>query len=896
MTNTDRSDPQRLLEAIQADESKRLSGKLRLFFGMSAGVGKTYAMLTAAQELLAAGADVVVGVVETHGREETQALLEGLPVIPKRQVDYKGATLEEFDLDAVLERRPAVVLVDELAHTNAPGSRHPKRYQDVLELLEHGIDVFSTLNIQHVDSLNDVVRRITSIAVRETVPDSIIQQAHEITLIDITPAQLLQRLREGKVYLGDRLKAAADNFFKEESLTALRELLLRTTAESVEVELQGLRQGRLISGRWNTTERLLVAVSHSPFSEDLIRATRRHAAAMRAPWLVLNVDEGRLLTAGDQEQLTRNLRLAQELGAEVVTTADSSVVKAISRISRERDVTQIIVGRPDRRFWRDLYKGGTILDRLVRLGLDIDIHVIRPQGDTAGPVRRPERKTPRINFTSIGTALLIVAAASAVNWSLAPLIGYRAAGFVYLLAILFLAAKSSFAAMLTAATFSALIWNFFFIPPHFTFVISQPEDLMMFAAYFVAALITGVLTSRTIRQEQLLRQRETRTQVMFDFVRALVEVEGLENLTAELDRRTQRLFQARSSLLVLDARTGKLRKTDLGNAVDLDDSDWAVASWVYQNAKQAGWSTDTLSQVRSLCLPLNVGDQKLGVLLFRPLEKVEMSQEQKDLLGAMCHQTAVALQREFLQRKNRELALLEESEKLHQTLLNSISHELRTPLTTIIGFASALRETSVRTDARGREELADEIISSADRLNHVIENLLDMSRLQSGSLRLKFEWFDVQDLIKETVEQNQSLLRERQTKVVTGDQSLLLHGDFGLLLHALSNLLRNAVLYSPLNSSVEIVTAMTPGYLSIAILDQGPGIPAAEMSQIFEKFRRLANSPAGGIGLGLSLSKSIIELHKGRIRVANRRGGGAEFTIELPVSERPAALTEEAAL
>ncbi len=896
MTNSDRPDPQRLLQALKSDEAKARSGKLRLFFGMSAGVGKTYAMLKTAQELLGGGVDIVVGIVETHGRAETQALLEGLTVIPRRVIEYKGTHLEELDLDAIIARKPALVLIDELAHSNAPGSRHPKRYHDVQELLDQGINVYSTLNVQHLESLNDVVRRITGVTVRETVPDSIIRMADEISLIDISPTELLKRLHEGKVYLGDRKQAAAENFFKEESLTALRELSLRATAEQVEHELQDLRQSLLISGRWNTAERLLVAVSHSPSSEDLIRATRRHAGAMRVPWIALNVDTATPLSAVDEECLRENLRLAQELGAEVVTTADSDVVAAIARIARERDITQIIVGRPDRRFWRDLLGGGTILDRLVRLRLDIDIHVIRPHMEIGDSLRKPIIQAPKVDRVSVLTALAMVAGISVLNWLLAPLIGYRAVGFVYLLAIMLLAFRSSFAAMLTAATLSAIVWNFFFIPPRFTFSISAPEDFMMFAAYFVVATITGILTARSIKQERLLRQRELRTQVLFDFVRALVELEGMDQLEKEVDRRVQRLFQARSCLLIPDKKTQKLGRIARTSAIDMDTNDWAVAAWVHENGKPAGWSTETLSQVRSLCLPLRVADEQLGVLLFRPIEPMEFSREQNDLLYALCHQTAVVVQREALQIQNRDLALLEESEKLHQTLLNSISHELRTPLTAIIGFAAALRDSKLKSSDAGRETLADEIIVSADRLNHVIENLLDMSRLQSGTLRLNLEWFDVQELIRETVEQCRSLLRERQVNVIYGEQSLLLSGDFGLLLHALSNLLRNAAMYSPANSSIEISSAISADYLSISVLDQGPGIPSSEIGHVFERFRRLPGSPAGGIGLGLSLAKSIVELHKGRVRVANRSGGGAEFKIELPIASRPKALTEEGSL
>ncbi len=892
MLNDDRPDPQQLLQSLQALESRDSAGKLHIFFGMSAGVGKTYAMLKAAQELLAEGVDVVIGVVETHGRAETEALLVGLPVIARRTGEYRGVAISEMDLDAILARRPQCVLIDELAHTNAPGSRHPKRYQDVLELLEAGIDVCTTLNVQHLESQIDVVLRVTGVRVRETVPDSVLGRADQITIIDIAPTELIERLNEGKVYLDEQARAARENFFKEESLTALRELALRLTAEHVEGKLEEIRQGSLISARWNTTERLLVAVSHSPHSETLIRATRRHASAMRAPWIALNVETGTALAPSDQERLSKNLKLAQELGAEVITTADTDIVSAIERLSRQRDVTQIIVGRPTRRFWRDLISGGTILDRLVRRSHDIDIHVIRPLSDLATELKTPLPEVVNPIIRQLAVVIPIVAALTLVSFFLQDIIGYRAVGFVYLLAIVLLATRVSFWPMMGAAALSALSWNYLFIPPPYTFHINAPEDIMMFCAYFVVASISGYLTMRTGRQDRLLRQREVRTEELYDFARALIEIGSLEELSAEVDRRTQRLFQSRSRIVVCHPNRKSLLRPGPDRQIALDENEWAVATWAFEHGKIAGWSTDTLSQARCLCLPLTAGEERLGVLVFRPIEPIPLTRDQFALLMAIGHQAAGACERDRLLVAARRSEMLQESERLHQTLLNSISHELRTPLTSIVGSTLALKEDSKSQADGTRSALLKDITGAADRLNHVINNLLNMSRLNSGMLRLQKEWFDFGDLLTEVISESAAVIKDHTLKVDSIPETILVEGDYYLLKNTLANLLRNSCLYSLPASEIEIIVRATADRIDIDIRDQGKGIATEELHKVFEKFYRPVGSPAGGIGLGLSIARSIVELHGGTITALNREGGGTVFSIRLPLRTPPAELME----
>lgn len=886
MNEARRPNPEEILAALKKEENRR--GKLRLFFGMAAGVGKTYAMLKAAQAQLKAGVDVVVGLVETHGREETAALLAGLPSIPRKKVEYRGAFLEEMDLEAILARRPALVLVDELAHTNVPGSRHPKRYQDVADILDAGIDVYSTMNVQHLESRVDMVRLITAVPVRETVPDSVLDLADQIELIDLPPDQLIQRFREGKIYPAERAGRALEHFFQESHLTALREIALRATADKVDSELQDIMGAERIEG-WRTDERLMVAVSHSPHSESLIRTARRMAIQLETQWIALYVDTGVGLDEADQNRLVKNLELARELGAEVVTTQDSDLVSAIQRVARARNVMQVVLGRPEPSWLKNFF-GGSLLDRLVRDSKDLDIHVLRREEAKAKrrswwPAARREASPGA--YLKI---LLFAALITAGNWFLEPWIGYRASGFVFLLAVILTGLFASLGPTLLLACISAVLWNFLFIPPHFTFSIKEPEDIMMFLTFFVVALVTGIFAHRLRRQQMALRQREEKTNTLYEVLRSMTLARGVEAVIETALTRISELFDAESC--VLGAKEGRLDVVPAYGRMELDEKEQAVAAWSFEHGRIAGWSTDTLPLSSSLSISLKLGDRRFGVLVFRPRKGRELTPDQENLLFVLANQIAVALANEEFEGERRRAQLLRESEQLHQTLLNGISHELRTPLTAILGAASALQEKATSADPEIRREMSEEIVDSVDRLNRVVENLLDMTRLESGMLKPKREWFDLTELVSDALGRLRRPLQKHRIDWQRPAEALYFEGDFHLLEHAIDNLLLNAAAYSPPGSTIALQAQVEGNEIWLRIRDQGPGVPAELKARVFEKFYRLPGSPTGGLGLGLSIAKNLVEIQGGFIEVLNSGQGGAEFRIRLPRQEIPSQVRE----
>ena len=881
-------DPDALLKVINEDEKARSSAKLRVFLGMSAGVGKTFAMLKAAQQKKFEGVDVVVGIVETHGRIETANLIEGLEIIPRRKIVYRETTLEELDIDAIIARKPKLVIVDELAHSNVPNSRHQKRYQDVLELLSNGIDVFTALNVQHLESRKDSVEAITGIKIRETVPDSILERAGQIELVDIAPIELLKRLKEGKVYLGEKAVKAADGFFKEDKLTALREIALRMTAERVDQDLRRFAASK-DEGPWQTNERLLVAVSHSPYSEKVIRATRRIAYSLESPWIAVHVDTGIHLSNEDQAQLVKNLNLAQELKAEVVTTTDTNLTEALKRICRQKNVTQVIVGRPTRRWFRDILEGGSLLQRLVRESLEVDVHVIR--NDEVSKYRPSlwhelghyKTKSGWIKYWNTLWFLIAVTIASACFESF---IGYRAVGFIFLLGVLVVGLFGSLGAVFFAATLSALTWNVGFIPPKFTFAISQADDVILCIAFFVVALITGLLTNRIRFHENLMREREERTNVLYQVLQDISASRDKREFIEKITSRIGKLLNAECGV-ILKSRQGLLQVHSKNSySLPLDENEQAVALWTFQNQQMAGWSTVTLGQSRALYIPLRAVNETVGVFIFRPDRKIrKLGPDQETLLFSIVSQLAVSVERHFLSRRLSETQRLKDSEMLHQTLLNSISHELRTPLTAILGSAAAL-DSELVTDPYVKG-IASDLSDAGDRLNRVIENLLDMSRLNSGVLALKLEWQDPSDLVGVVLKKiHNSLIGHKIQTEISPDFGLV-RIDFRLFEHALSNLILNATQYAPKGSSILIKALREDSRLRFVVEDEGPGIPVSSVSQIFDKFYRVPGAPPGGTGLGLAIVEGIVHLHKGTVSYENKFPKGARFIIELPLEKQP---------
>lgn len=888
MTNDSRLDPDELLRVITQDANASSVGKLRVFLGMSAGVGKTYAMLKAAHQKKNEGCNVVIGIVETHGRIETADLLNGLEVIPKKIIKHRDKDLEEMDLERILSLKPELVIVDELPHTNVPGSRHEKRYQDVIELLDAGIDVFTAINVQHLESRKDVVETITGIQIRETVPDSILERANLVELVDIAPSELLKRLKSGKVYLGDKATEAADRFFKEDKLTALRELALRMTAERVDQDLQRFCVSR-DETPWQTNERLLVAVSHSPYSEKLIRATRRLAYNLEAPWIAVHIDTGVQLNDEDQSQLVKNLNLARELSAEVITTTDVDLPNAIKRISRQKNVTQVIVGRPTRRWFRDILEGGSLLERLVKESHEIDIHVIRMDSVTH---KRPSLFSElslyrtKTGFFKYYNTTWFLLAVTFLSFALESIIGYRAIGFIFLLGVLGVGLFGSIGAVLFAATASALIWDICFIPPKYTFAISQPDDIILCISYFMVAITSGFLTNRIRFHEKLMFERQERTDVLYEVLKDIANSANKEEFIDKVKSRIGKLLEGDCGV-ILKGRDGTLDfNSHKDYALKLEDNERAVAAWTFHNQKASGWSTDTLMQAKALYLPLKGASENIGVFVFRPTRlNRKFGPDQENLLYSITGQLGVSIERNFLSRRISDTQRLEDSEKLQQTILSSISHELRTPLTVILGAAASL-ESDLVTDPNVKE-IAKDIVLNGERLNRVIENLLDMSRLSNGSLALKLEWHDLNDLIGVVSRKLAKPLSNHKFIANIDPEIQFIRIDFRLFEHALSNLILNAAQYSGIGTPISVEVFKNNNRLNIVVKDEGPGIPIDSEEHIFEKFYRVPGSPTGGTGLGLSIVQSIVELHKGSIRYEKNIPKGTRFIIDLPFEKQP---------
>jgi two-component system sensor histidine kinase KdpD len=870
-----RPDPDALLASLHREEAKARRGRLKVFFGMCPGVGKTFAMLRAAHEEMRDRADVVVGLVETHGRIETEALLAGLTVLPRKVIDYRGTQLAEADLEAILARRPKLVLMDELAHTNAPGARHAKRWQDVVELLEAGIDVFTTMNVQHVESRADSVRQITGAPVHETVPDSVIDLADEIELIDLTPGALRERLREGKVYLGDRAVAAQENFFHESNLTALRELALRFTAERVDRQLRELRAGGVRRVVWRSGERLLVAVGPSPFSTQLVRWTRRLAAAQGAPWLAVYVESSVALPPEEQQLLDKNLALARELGAEVVIMHDENVAAALVRVALQHNATQIVVGKPRARRPLDLVRG-TLVDRLLRLGGNIDVYVVPAETDRRRlnwlKLEPGLRSTPREYGWALGTVAGLTLPAL-----LLPGDAYLSVGLVYLLAVIMLSLRVGRGPVLAAGVLSALTWNFLFIPPRFTFYINKVEDATLFGTYFVVALVTGHLTSRIRAQALNERLREERATALFELTRALAEARTLDDAVFAALRQTDELFEAKTALLLVHDSS---LTPHFAGSLALDERERGVADWVFRNRRSAGRFTDTLPAAAAFYLPLVREDRALGVLGIAVPKPRTLTLAQRDLLETFARQLALTVEREHLREAGEREKLLAESDKLHRVLLDSVSHELRTPLAVITGSLETLADAAPEV----RTSLAAEARVAARRLNRLVGNLLDQTRLASGTLRLRLDWCDARDLVNAALDGTGDALAGHPLDVAVPDDMPPVRADFALMEQALANLLLNAALHTPAATPVFVTAGLERGgqRAFFTVADRGPGFPLAMKERLFKKFERGDAARAGGLGLGLSIVSGFVAAQGGEVVVGENPGGGAVFTIYLP--------------
>lgn len=876
-------EPGGLTALRQGAEVRR--GRLTIFLGMCAGVGKTYAMLRMAHQRLSEGVGLLVAVVETHGRSETKALLEGLPVLPLVESTYRGTQLREMDLDGLLKRRPALAIVDELAHTNIPGSRHPKRYQDVLELLEAGIDVYTSLNIQHVESRVDLVGQITGVAIRETVPDTLIDEADDIQLVDLTPDGLRERLAEGKVYLGPMARTAAENFFKEEHLTALRELALRFTAERVNRELRDVMTTRRIAGSWKTTAKLLVAIGPSPYSEELLRWTRRAVATLGAPWVAVYIESSAPLTEEDKGRLAKTLALARHLGAEVVTTAGEDLVGTLVRVARERHATQIIIGKTRSAWVVDLVRGGSLVERLTRASGDIDVCVV--QTCTAEAVSAPVRRLlPDLRpwARDLGWGLGSIAPVTLVCWLIRELTGYWAIAMIYLFMIVLLATRMRQRSILVTAAASALLWDYLFIPPAFTLRINQVHDALMFVAYFVVAIVIGHLTSRLRLAELAERKREQRTAALYRLAQGAVESttldEGLKRALAEIGS----AFAAECALFLVGSDGRLSASPHPAGHLDLAEKERAVSVWSLEHREAAGRFTDTLPESACLHWPLQTAGIRVGVLVVHFEKRRTLLIDERDLLATFADQVAVMIERYWLMQEAGRTQLAEESEKLYKTLFDCVSHEIKTPLSVIQAATGELALIlGLLAETRGAAPFLADIETASRRLGRIVDSLLSMTRIESGRYVLAPVWCDADEIITSARQQAGDLLARHTLRVTVPEDLPSLRVDAGFVEQALANLLSNAALYSPAGSVIAVTAQVDDGRLILRVVDQGMGLPAGVAERIFEKFYRGPQAPPGGVGLGLSIVRGLMRALGGEVTAANNAGGGATFSLSLPV-------------
>ena len=878
-------------EALLAAAEQEGRGRLKIFLGAAPGVGKTYEMLLSAQARRREGVDVVVGLVEPHGRCETEALLEGLEAIPRQQVEYKGHLLAEMDLDAILKRRPQLVLVDELAHTNAPGSRHPKRYLDVEEIIAAGIDVFTTLNIQHVDSLNDVVAKITRIRVRETVPDSILDQADDIEVIDLSPEDLIKRLREGKVYVPQQAERAIRHYFSTGNLTALRELALRRTAQRVDEQLLSHMRAHAIAGPWAAGERVLVCVSEAPSTAGLIRYAKRVADRLQVPWTAIYVESARThsLTDGERDRIADFLRLAERLGASTITIPGRNIAEEVVAYATANNITQIVIGKSNRSRWFEMVHGSVVHD-LVRKTGQISVQVISADDNESLPPKSVQTRTKIEPFRVepyLGSAGA-VAAALGIGVLLKHFIAVQSISLVFLTAVLATAIAWGLLPSLFACVLSVLAYNFFFLPPLYTFTVRDPENVLALFFFLIVAVIVSNLTARTRTQVFTARSQAKTTAELYAFSRKVAGIGALDDLLWATAYQITSMLNVRTVLLT-PVKEGEGLEVASGYPPEdhLDDADMAAARWTWEHNRAAGRGADTLPGGKRLFLPLRTGSGPVGVIgIDRDTPGPLLTPDERRLLDALCDQAAVAIERISLAKGLDEARVLAETERLRAALLTSISHDLRTPLASILGTVSSLRSFPEKYNAVDREELLATLQDEAERLNRFVSNLLDMTRLESGAIDLKLDLLDVGEIIGSALQRAGNVLAAHRVEVNIEPNLPMLRLDAVLFEQVLFNLLDNAAKYSPAGSNIDVRATRDGELVEIEVVDEGPGIPPADFERIFDKFYRVhaEDRRRAGTGLGLAICRGFVEALGGWIVARNRRDrSGALLTIRMPV-------------
>ena len=895
-----RPSPEALLEAARRENSA--AGRLKIFVGAAPGVGKTYEMLQSAHARKKAGIDVVVGIVETHGRIETEALLQGLEIIPRKRIVYKDQVIEEMDLDALIARRPQLALVDELAHTNAPGSRHPKRYLDVEELLSRGIDVYTAVNIQHIESLNDVVAQITHVRVRETVPDSVLDHADGIELIDLTPDDLIQRLKEGKVYVPKQAERALEHYFSPGNLTALRELALRRTAERVDEQLLTHMQANAIAGPWAAGERILVCISEDPRAAGLVRYTKRLADRLHAPWTAISIETRRSLQLDDieQDRLADTLRLAEALGGEALTipSVGRHIADDILSFAQANNVTQIIIGKSRRSWWFELRRGSVVHD-LVRRAGNISVNVIAGEELAADPVPKKtvhaaERQEP-FNPLPYLMALLIVAVGLVAAAAVQPLFGgIENVDLVFLTAVVTVAVRYGLWPSILASVASSLCYNFFFMPPIYTFTITDPVNVVAFFFFMLIAILVSNVAARVRTRADSAIGRIRTTEQLYAFSRKLAGTATLDDVLWASAYQTALMLKVRVVLLLPE--NGVLTvKAGYPPEDQLDKADLAAANWAWGNDRAAGRGSDTLPGAKRLFLPMRTGRGLIGVIGIDddktgPL----LTPDQRRLLDALVDQGALAIERVLLVEDMDRVKRTVESDRLRSALLTSISHDLKTPLASVLGAASTMRDLAGGlTDAEKRDLLAT-VIDESERLNRFIANLLDMTKLESGAIKPNTARHDIGEIVGSALRRAGKILIHHKVSLELDADLPMLELDAVLFEQALFNLLDNAAKYAPPETTVSIRGWRDENFVMLQILDEGEGIPHSELESVFDKFYRAQKGDhvRPGTGLGLAISRGFVEAMGGTISADNRADrSGAVLTIRLPVATSEVDLT-----
>ena len=889
-----RPDPDQLLAHVQAEEARAKRGRLRIYFGASAGVGKTYAMLEAARGLRANGTDVVVGYVEPHGRVETERLLEGLERLPNLPVRYRGIVQNEFDLDTALVRRPAILLVDELAHSNLVGGepppRHPKRWQDVEELLDAGINVWTTVNVQHLESLNDLVAQVTGVRQRETLPDRVFDEANDIELIDLPPDDLIARLREGKVYIADEAATAAERFFRTPNLMALRELALRRVADRVEAAARALPVDRTrarLAG-----DRVMVAVGPDEQAEQLVRTGKRLADALDSEWTVVYVETPRLLRLSDVDRNRRIdvLRLAESLGAETVTLDGPSASATLLEYAQMRGATRVIVGAPKRHGWRAWLRPSTAT-QLIRDARGFDVTTVMPsdraqvQGGAGSKVTLGD--SPPIRWDRYGWALVTTLASSAVAFALYPRFELANLVMVYLLGVTLAALKFGRGPSVLTAILNVAAFDFFFVPPRFTFAVGDVQYLVTFLVMLMVALVIANLVASVRQQTRVAGARERRTALLYAMSRELAATRGISSMARVAVRHVAEVFQSQAVILLpdLEGKLGYPRDRPLDKS--FRSADLAVAQWVADHARQAGLGTDTLPATPGLYMPLGDERQRLGVLAVLPANpRRVLLPEQRHLLETFASQIGLALERARLAEAAEAASLAAERESLRNTLLASISHDLRTPLAVIAGAGSTLAEHGATIDEATRLSLARSIETKAREVSDLVSNVLDLMRFESGQVVLRRDWQTLDDLVGAALQRLEAKLAVYPVELRIPADLPPVHVDATLVVQVFANLFDNVTKYTPPGTRVSVSAAVDGPFVRVIVEDNGPGLPPGEPARLFDKFQRgNGEGTVVGVGLGLAICQAIVSAHGGQIEAHRRAGGGARFDLTLPATE-----------